>query len=51
MNSRPLVHFGAKSPYAAMSSFSDITARKAAEESLRAAHAELEVASPSEPAS
>ena len=29
-------------PYAAMASFTDITARKAAEESLRATHAELE---------
>ena len=29
-------------PYAAMASFSDITARKAAEESLRATHADLE---------
>ena len=40
--SRPLAHFGAEAPYAAMASFSDITARKAAEASLRAAHAELE---------
>jgi PAS domain S-box-containing protein len=42
MNSRPLVHFGGEAPYAAMASFSDITARKAAEASLRGAHAELE---------
>jgi PAS domain S-box-containing protein len=42
MNSRPLVRFDGEAPYAAMASFSDITARKAAEESLRAAHAELE---------
>jgi signal transduction histidine kinase len=42
MNSQPLVHFGADQPYAAMASFSDITARKAAEDSLRAVHAELE---------
>jgi PAS domain S-box-containing protein len=42
MNSQPLIHFGQNRPYAAMASFSDITARKAAEASLRAAHAELE---------
>jgi PAS domain S-box-containing protein len=42
MNSQPLVHFGETMPYAAMASFSDITARKAAEESLRATHADLE---------
>ena len=42
MNSQPLVHFGADEPYAAMASFSDITARKAAEDSLRAVHSELE---------
>ncbi len=42
MNSQPLVHFGTEAPYAAMVSFSDITARKAAEDSLRAVHAELE---------
>jgi PAS domain S-box-containing protein len=42
MNSQPLVHFGETLPYAAMASFSDITARKAAEESLRATHADLE---------
>src|SRR6185369_1494319 len=35
-------HFGETVPYAAMASFTDITARKAAEESLRAAHADLE---------
>jgi PAS domain S-box-containing protein len=42
MNSQPLINFGEKIPYAAMASFSDITARKAAEESLRATHADLE---------
>jgi PAS domain S-box-containing protein len=42
MNSQPLVHFGEQLPYAAMASFSDITGSRAAEESLRAAHAELE---------
>jgi PAS domain S-box-containing protein len=42
MNAQPLIHFGETIPYAAMASFSDITARKAAEESLRAAHADLE---------
>ncbi|HXT99632.1 MAG TPA: ATP-binding protein [Polyangia bacterium] len=42
MNSQPLVRFGETGPYAAMASFSDITARKAAEESLRATHADLE---------
>ena len=42
MNSQPLVRFGESAPYAAMASFTDITARKAAEESLRATHAELE---------
>jgi hypothetical protein len=42
MNSQPLIHFGETVPYAAMASFTDITARKAAEESLRAAHADLE---------
>jgi signal transduction histidine kinase len=42
MNSQPLMHFGADAPYAAMASFSDITARKAAEDSLRAVHSELE---------
>ena len=42
MNSQPLVQFGERVPYAAMASFSDITARKAAEESLRATHADLE---------
>jgi len=42
MNSQPLVHYGETLPYAAMASFSDITARKAAEESLRATHADLE---------
>ena len=43
MNSQPLLRFGESIPYAAMASFADITARKAAEVSLRAAHAELEV--------
>src|SRR5450432_4492064 len=43
MNSQPLVRFGENAPYAAMASFADITARKAAEVSLRTAHAELEV--------
>ena len=42
MNSQPLVQYGEPVPYAAMASFSDITARKAAEESLRATHADLE---------
>jgi PAS domain S-box-containing protein len=42
MNSQPLFHYGETAPYAAMASFSDITARKAAEESLRATHADLE---------
>jgi PAS domain S-box-containing protein len=42
MNSQPLVRFEGDAPYAAMASFTDITARKAAEASLRAAHAELE---------
>src|SRR5262249_43356975 len=42
MNSQPLVRFGETVPYAAMASFADITRRKAAEASLRAAHAELE---------
>jgi PAS domain S-box-containing protein len=42
MNSQPLVHFGESNAYAAMASFADITARKAAEESLRATHADLE---------
>jgi PAS domain S-box-containing protein len=42
MNSQPLIRFGETRPYAAMASFTDITARKAAEESLRAAHTELE---------
>jgi PAS domain S-box-containing protein len=42
MNSQPLVRFGETAPYAAMASFTDITARKAAEESLRATHADLE---------
>jgi PAS domain S-box-containing protein len=42
MNSQPLIHFGDTIPHAAMASFADITARKAAEESLRSAHAELE---------
>ena len=43
MNSQPLVRFGENAAYAAMASFADITARKAAEVSLRTAHAELEV--------
>jgi PAS domain S-box-containing protein len=42
MNSQPLVRFGETAPHAAMASFTDITARRAAEESLLAAHAELE---------
>jgi PAS domain S-box-containing protein len=42
MNSQPLVRFDGDAPYAAMASFTDITARKGAEASLRAAHAELE---------
>jgi PAS domain S-box-containing protein len=43
MNSQPLRRSDDDPPYAAMASFSDITARKAAEASLRAAHAELEI--------
>jgi PAS domain S-box-containing protein len=43
MNSQPLIRFGEKVPYAAMASFSDITARKAAEASLRFIMSELEV--------
>ena len=43
MNSQPLVRFGEGGPYAAMASFTDITARKAAESSLRAIMSELEV--------
>ena len=43
MNSQPLVRFGDGAPYAAMASFADITARKAAEGSLRAIMSELEV--------
>jgi PAS domain S-box-containing protein len=42
MNSQPLIHFGEGIPHAAMASFTDITARKGAEESLLAAHADLE---------
>ncbi|MEA2699841.1 MAG: hypothetical protein QOI66_4112 [Myxococcales bacterium] len=42
VNAQPLRHFGQDEPHAALASFSDITARKAAEESLRAAHAQLE---------
>ncbi|HVZ74640.1 MAG TPA: ATP-binding protein [Polyangia bacterium] len=45
MNAQPLVRFEAEpgtTPYAALASFTDITARRAAEESLLAAHAELE---------
>ncbi len=43
MNSQPLLRFGDGTPYAAMASFADITARKAAETSLRAIMSELEV--------
>jgi PAS domain S-box-containing protein len=43
MNSQPLVRYGETTPYAAMGSFSDITARKAAESELRAIMSELEV--------
>jgi PAS domain S-box-containing protein len=43
MNSQPLLRLGDQVPYASLASFADITARKAAEVSLRAAHAELEV--------
>ena len=43
MNSQPLMRFGEGAPYAAMASFTDITARKAAESSLRAIMSELEV--------
>jgi PAS domain S-box-containing protein len=43
MNSQPLVRFGEGAAYAAMASFTDITARKAAEASLRAIMSELEV--------
>jgi PAS domain S-box-containing protein len=42
MNSQPLLRFEEKVPYAAMASFTDISARRAAEESLLSAHAELE---------
>jgi PAS domain S-box-containing protein len=42
MNSQPLVRFNEALPYAAMASFSDITARKAAEESLLATQVDLE---------
>ncbi|HEY2902970.1 MAG TPA: ATP-binding protein, partial [Polyangia bacterium] len=42
VNAQPLRQFGQETPHAALGSFTDITARKAAEESLRAAHAELE---------
>jgi PAS domain S-box-containing protein len=42
VNAQPLVYFGEAAPRVAVASFNDITARKAAEESLRAAHAELE---------
>jgi signal transduction histidine kinase len=42
MNCQPLIRFNETAPYAAMASFNDITARKAAEESLRATHADLE---------
>jgi PAS domain S-box-containing protein len=43
MNSQPLVRFGEETPYAAMASFADITARKKAEDSLRAVLSDLEV--------
>jgi PAS domain S-box-containing protein len=43
MNSQPLVRYGERAPHAAMASFSDITARKAAESSLRSIMSELEV--------
>jgi PAS domain S-box-containing protein len=43
MNSQALLRYGESAPYAAMASFSDITARKAAEGSLRAVLSELEV--------
>jgi PAS domain S-box-containing protein len=43
MNSQPLVRYGETAPYAAMASFADITARKAAETELRAVMSELEV--------
>jgi PAS domain S-box-containing protein len=42
MNSQPLARFGDQDTHAALASFTDITARRAAEESLLAAHAELE---------
>jgi PAS domain S-box-containing protein len=42
MNSQPLMRFEDRSPFAAMASFSDISGRRAAEESLLSAHAELE---------
>jgi signal transduction histidine kinase/PAS domain-containing protein len=42
VNAQPLRHSGHEQPHAALASFTDITARKAAEASLRAAHAELE---------
>jgi PAS domain S-box-containing protein len=42
MNAQPLVRFETKETYAAMTSFADISARRAAEESLLSAHAELE---------
>jgi PAS domain S-box-containing protein len=42
MNSQPLMRFEEKVPFAAMTSFTDISARRAAEESLLSAHAELE---------
>ena len=41
VNAQP-IRLGHDQPHAALASFSDITARKAAEESLRSAHAELE---------
>ncbi|HSZ82005.1 MAG TPA: ATP-binding protein [Polyangia bacterium] len=42
MNAQPIVRFEGKAPYAAMASFTDISARRAAEELLLSAHAELE---------
>ncbi|HVR62784.1 MAG TPA: ATP-binding protein [Polyangia bacterium] len=42
VNAQPLRHAPQEAPHAALASFSDISARKLAEESLLAAHAELE---------
>ncbi|HET6283764.1 MAG TPA: ATP-binding protein, partial [Polyangia bacterium] len=42
VNAQPLVYFGEQAPRVAVASFNDITGRKAAEGSLRAAHAQLE---------